>query len=79
MHALVARGGVQHFAVLRVHERATRTRSRPVMRMAIMAASGTAVEPSYMEALATSMPVSWQIIVWNSKIVVSVPCEISAW
>ena len=44
-----------------------------------MAASGTAVEPSYMEALATSMPVSWQIIVWNSKIVVSMPCEISAW
>ena len=31
-----------------------------------------------MDALATSMPVSWQIIVWNSKIVVSVPCEISA-
>ena len=32
-----------------------------------------------MEALATSMPVSWQIMVWNSKMVVSVPCEISAW
>ena len=48
-------------------------------RTAIMAASGTAVEPSYIDALATSMPVSWQIIVWNSKIVVSVPCEISAW
>ena len=44
-----------------------------------MAASGTAVEPSYMDALATSMPVSWQIIVWNSKTWVSVPCEISAW
>ena len=44
-----------------------------------MAASGTAVEPSYMEALATSMPVNWQIMVWNSKIAVSVPCAISAW
>jgi hypothetical protein len=43
----------------------------------ISAASGTAVDPSYIDALATSMPVSWQIIVWNSKIVVSVPCEIS--
>ncbi len=32
-----------------------------------------------MEALATSMPVSWQIMVWNSKMVVRVPCEISAW
>ena len=48
-------------------------------RTAIMAASGTAVDPSYMDAFATSMPVSWQIIVWNSKIVVSVPWEISAW
>ncbi len=50
----------------------------PVNRMAIMAASGTAVEPSYIDALATSMPVSWQIMVWNSKMVVRVPCEISA-
>jgi len=60
-------------------DRATSTRPLPVARAAIMAASGTAVEPSYMEALATSMPVSWQIMVWNSKIVVRVPCEISAW
>ena len=52
---------------------------RPVIRMAIMAASGTAVDPSYIDALATSMPVNWQIMVWNSKIEVSVPCEISAW
>ena len=59
--------------------RATSTRPLPVTRAAIMAASGTAVEPSYIEALATSMPVSWQIMVWNSKMVVSVPCEISAW
>ena len=48
-------------------------------RTAIMAASGTAVEPSYIDALATSMPVSWHIMVWNSKMAVSVPCEISAW
>ena len=27
-----------------------------------MAASGTAVEPSYIDALATSMPVNWQIM-----------------
>jgi hypothetical protein len=72
------RVGAQHFAIFRMHVRATRTRSRPVTRIAIMAASGTAVEPSYMDALATSMPVNWQIMVWNSKIVVSVPCEISA-
>ena len=70
LHALVARVGVEHLAVLRVHgARRPARASRPVMRTAIMAASGTAVEPSYMEALATSMPVSWQIMVWNSKIV----------
>ncbi len=60
-------------------ERAISTRFLPVERTAIKTASGTAVEPSYMEALATSMPVSWQIMVWNSKMAVSVPCEISAW
>jgi hypothetical protein len=49
-----------------------------VIRTAIIAASGTADEPSYMDAFATSMPVNWHIMVWNSKIVVSVPCEISA-
>ena len=43
--------------------RATTTPVRPVTRMAIITASGTAVEPSYMEALATSMPVSSQIMV----------------
>ena len=31
------------------------------------------------EALATSSPVSAQIIDWNSKMVWSVPCEASAW
>jgi hypothetical protein len=51
----------------------------PVARTAIMAVSGTALDPSYIDALATSMPVNWQIIVWNSKIVVRIPCEISAW
>ena len=51
---------------------------RPVIRQAIMTDSGMAVEPSYMEAFATSMPVSSQIMVWNSKMACSVPCEISA-
>ena len=50
---------------------------RPVTRTAIIRASAAPVEPSYMEALATSMPVSSQIIVWNSKIACSVPCAIS--
>ena len=59
--------------------RATSTRPLPVARTAIIAASGTAVDPSYIDALATSMPVSWQIMVWNSKMVVRVPCAISAW
>jgi hypothetical protein len=34
--------------------------------MAMKAASGVAVEPSYMEALARSMPVSSAIMDWNS-------------
>jgi hypothetical protein len=34
-----------------------------VKRSAINTASVVAVEPSYMEALATSWPVSWQIMV----------------
>ena len=49
--------------------RDTRISSRCVIRIAIMAASGTADEPSYMEAFATSMPVNWQIMVWNSFII----------
>jgi len=49
---------------------------RPVTRTAIMMASAAAVEPSYIDALATSMPVSSQIILWNSKIACNVPCEI---
>ena len=59
--------------------RATTTDRRPVRRTAIMTASAAAVEPSYIEALATSMPVSSQIMVWNSKMDCRVPCEISAW
>ena len=35
---------------------------RPVSRTDIIAASGTAVEPSYIDAFATSMPVSSQIM-----------------
>ena len=42
---------------------ATTDLCRPVMRAAIISASAAPVEPSYMEALATSMPVSSQIIV----------------
>ncbi len=57
--------------------RATSAARRPVRRMAIITASAEPVEPSYMEALATSIPVSSQIMVWNSKIDCSVPCAIS--
>ena len=53
--------------------------SRPVAWTASIIASAAAVAPSYSEALATSMPVSAQIIDWNSKIVCSVPCDASAW
>ena len=79
-HALVLRRTCAALRDIRDAPIARSARDRlPVTRTAIMAASGTAVEPSYIDALATSMPVSWQIMVWNSKIVVSVPCEISAW
>jgi hypothetical protein len=47
------------------------------MRAAIISASAAPVEPSYMEALATSMPVSSQIMLWNSKMDCSVPWAIS--
>ena len=46
-------------------------------RTAIITASAAPVDPSYIEAFAISMPVSSQIIVWNSKIACSVPCVIS--
>ncbi len=40
---------------------------------------GRACRPVIHEALAISMPVSSQIIVWNSNIACSVPCDISGW
>ena len=58
---------------------ATRTPVRWVMRTAMDTDSAAPVEPSYMEALAISMPVSSQIMVWNSKMACSVPWVISAW
>jgi hypothetical protein len=39
---------------------------RRVTRLAIITASAVEVEPSYMEALATSMPVRFATWVWNS-------------
>jgi hypothetical protein len=41
-----------------MHALDTNTRDRPVARTAIIAASGTAVDPSYIDAFATSMPVN---------------------
>jgi hypothetical protein len=60
-------------------ERATTALWRPVTRTAIMRASAAPVDPSYMLALATSMPVSSAIMVWNSKMAWRVPWVISAW
>ncbi len=54
-------------------------RLRRVRRRAISTASAVAVEPSYMEALATSMPVRCATWVWNSNSIWSVPCETSGW
>ena len=42
------------------------TRSRRVTLVAIRTASASEVDPSYMPAFATSMPVSWQTMDWNS-------------
>ena len=42
--------------------RDTSTRFLPVTRTAIIAASGTAEDPSYIDAFATSMPVNWHIM-----------------
>ena len=52
---------------------------RPVRRPAINTASAQAVAPSYMEALAISIPVIMATMVWNSNTDCSVPCEISGW
>jgi len=48
-------------------------------RMAIIAASANALAPSYIDTLATSMPVSSQSMLWNSKPAVNVPWLISGW
>ncbi len=48
-------------------------RRRPVMAAAIRQASARALAPSYMPALATSMPSSSQTSDWNSKAVWRVP------
>ena len=42
-------------------------RVRPVTRRTMSTASAHAVAPSYIEALAISMPVSSATMVWNSK------------
>ena len=42
-------------------------------------ASAVALAPSYIDAFATGSPKSSLTIVWNSKIVCSVPCATSAW
>ena len=54
-------------------------RLRRVIRAAIAIASQQAVEPSYIEALATSVPNSRATWVWNSNSTCSVPCAISGW
>ena len=56
-----------------------RKRLRWLTRAAIRMASVKAVLPSYIDAFDTSMPVSWHMRVWNSKIACSVPWVISAW
>ena len=76
-HTLVAGVGAHHLAILRMHAARHQRRAASGEAHGHHQASAEAVEPSYMEALATSMPVSSQIIVWNSKIDCSVPCAIS--
>ena len=50
-----------------------------VSRSAIRTASTRAEAPSYIEAFATSRPVSRAMCDWNSQIAVRVPCETSGW
>ena len=52
-------------------------RLRRVTRLAIITASAAAEAPSYMEALATGMPVIIATWVWNSNRYCSVPWVIS--
>ena len=54
-------------------------RDRPVTAQAIRHASASADAPSYMPALATSMPVSSQTSDWNSKVACRVPWLTSGW
>ncbi len=55
------------------------TSRRRVCAPARMEASDSAVPPSYREALLTSMPVSSQMAVWNSKMLCSTPWLRSGW
>ena len=57
---------------------ATRVRLR-LMRNPMSRASASAVAPSYMEALTTSMPSSRAVRVWYSKMPCRVPWLISGW
>ena len=52
--------GVDDFEILRMNSAAGNTFDLLVTRSAINTASASAVDPSYIEALATSIPVSWQ-------------------
>ena len=63
--------------VLRMQSAGDHRRLRRVRRWAISIASPHAVEPSYIDAFATSMPVSAATWVWNSNRTCSVPCAIS--
>ena len=73
--ARMGRGGL---AVMRMETAGRGSPSpRRVTRLAIITASAQAVAPSYIEALATSMPVISATWVWNSNSDCSVPCATS--
>ena len=69
----------EHLPVLGCTPAARTTSPRRVCTPAMNAASASAVAPSYREALLTSMPVSSQMTVWNSKMDWSVPWLRSGW
>jgi hypothetical protein len=71
--------GFRDVAIVRMHTARDQRLARLVTRAAIATASAQAVAPSYMEALATSMPVMSATWLWNSKIACSVPWLISGW
>ncbi len=60
-----------------VLEQTTRWALLPFTRRAMSAASASAVAPSYIDALTTSIASSSETSVWNSKMICSVPCAIS--